>query len=148
MKKIVLIIFIIAVISSCGHNKPDQPAVILPYDAIQKAAAAAESRSTVKGIFSLKVKAFGNQGASWYLNSELDYRDQRNLTIAIAQNVKAELVTKYGKNLESIFKGKNILVEGEAKRVKIAIYANGIKMSKYYYQTHVRVNNIHKIEFQ
>lgn len=139
----------LSILVSCANRNNTKNDNISPYDAIQMAAAAAENESQVNGVFGLTIQAVGNQGPIWYLNSEQDYRDQRNLTIAIAPHVKAELVEKYGKDMESIFKGKTIHVEGEAKRVKISIYdEKGKKLKPYYYQTHVRVTNIHKIEFQ
>lgn len=148
MKKLILTLLIITVIASCGQKKPEI-SYISPYDAIHMAASAAEDKTKVEGIFSLSIQAVGNQGPNWYLNSELDYRDQRNLTISIAPQVVKELVNKHDKDMESIFKGKTIQVEGEAKRVKIAIYDEKRKKLKpYYYQTHVRVTNIHKIEFK
>jgi hypothetical protein len=121
---------------------------ITPYEAIQKASDAADSGTTITGVFKLKIQAIGSEDQTSYLNSELDYRDQRNLTIVIPSKLKKELINKYKLNLNQIFMGKNILIDGEAMRVKIIISVQGQKTSKYYYQTHVRVYNIDQIQIK
>ena len=45
---------------------------------------AAEIPAGVGGVFELVVRSTGRQGQFLYLHSEADYRDPRNLTIAIA----------------------------------------------------------------
>ncbi len=122
---------------------------ITPEQAIFMTAEAAESNSTVSGVFKLKIQAVKeeNLGKMSYLNSELDYRDQRNITIDIPIDIRMGLTDKYNASLESIFMDKNIRVTGVAKRMKINFYSQGVKTEKFYYQTHVRIKNIDQIEF-
>lgn len=125
---------------------------ISPSEAIQSAAAAAPDHG-VEGTFLLSVKASGadKKRREMYLNSELDYRDQRNLTIEIEQSAVPGLEAKYGKDLQSFFIGKQVLVTGVARRVTISFgqprvsAVNGRLRNKYYYQTHVRVVNAEQI---
>lgn len=54
---------------------------LTPEQAIHRAAEAAPSG--VPGIYAMRVQATGRRGDRIFLNSELDYRDQRNLSIAL-----------------------------------------------------------------
>ena len=89
----------------------------------------------------MPVQSTGRQNHILYLNSELDYRDQRNLTIAILPTAIAPLEARFGQDLDRFFVGKNIVVSGAAQRVKIAFFSNGQLTDKYYYQTHVDVRD-------
>ena len=137
----------LAVFTLCATAMAQVAAVppIAPAEAVQLAAAAAPDHG-IKGTFLIAVKATGvdKRRNEILLNSELDYRDQRNLTVDIAQTAIAELEAKFGKNLRTYFVGKQILVTGTARRVTIyfgkpQFSAVGKLRSKYYFQTHVAV---------
>ncbi|MGY1531546.1 hypothetical protein [Luteimonas sp. A649] len=83
-----------------------------------------------------------------YLNSELDYRDQRNLSIEITTFAARELEAQLGAHPLAALKGKRILVQGAAIRTKIVFFADGRPTDKYYYQTHVRVSDARQITIQ
>lgn len=100
----------------------------------------------VKGAFELPIKTTGTQGTSTYLNTEQDYRDRRNITVALDFKVSRKIAEKYGMPPEDYFKNKTIKVTGEAKRVKIYFIANGRQTQKYYYQTHIRVRSLDQIK--
>jgi hypothetical protein len=108
-----------------------------PVEAIVRAAEAAPR--PVPGWFAMTVRATGVDDGWTYLNSELDYRDQRNLSIAIAPAAARALALQYGAPPHPWFQGRTIRVAGRAERVKIAFTAGGRPTDKYYYQTHVRV---------
>lgn len=116
---------------------------ITPYQAVFQAASAAPA--DVDGTFAMKVQATGTQGNQTYLNSELDYRDQRNLTIAITPRAAQQLADRLGQHPSVALKGKDILVRGSAARTKIYFFANGRMTDKYYYQTHVNVSDADEI---
>jgi hypothetical protein len=117
-----------------------------PVEAIQLAAAAAPDHE-IQGTFLITVKATGDEKKpkkKIFLNSELDYRDQRNLTVAIEQSAISGLEARYGKDFKAYFVGKQILVSGAARRVTIIfgkprVSPNGNLRNKYYFQTHVSV---------
>jgi hypothetical protein len=119
---------------------------IAPAEAVQLAAAAAPDQG-VQGSFLVTVKASGEdkRRKRIYLNSELDYRDQRNLTVEIEQSAISGLEAKYGKDLKTYFIGKQILVAGTARRVTIYFgkprvsAVSGNLRNKYYFQTHLPV---------
>jgi hypothetical protein len=106
---------------------------ILPPEAVERAAAAAPSG--VGGVFQMKVRAAGRQENRLYLNSEQDYRDQRNLTIAIEPTAERVLAQRLGGNVDTALMGKTIQVRGKAYRVKVWFFADGRQTDKYYYQT-------------
>jgi hypothetical protein len=108
-----------------------------PTAAILRAADAAPR--AVPGDFVMHVAATGRQDGRIYLNSERDYRDQRNLTVAIEPQAIPLLERKFGASPDAYFRGKWIEVRGAAQRVRIDFIAGGRPTSKYYYQTHVRV---------
>jgi hypothetical protein len=65
--------------------------------AIEKAAEAAPKG--IKGFFEVHVKAIGKPHEVVFLNSELDYRDPRNISIAIHPKVVEPFKEKYGEVL-------------------------------------------------
>ena len=112
-----------------------------PSMAVQLAAAAGPQRG-VDGVFALTVRASGNADGRLFLNSESDYRDPRNLSISIAPDALQEMVALYGPDPGAALKGRAILVRGTARMVRIAFVADGRRVSdKYYYQTHVQVDD-------
>jgi len=108
-----------------------------PKDAVFMAADAAPK--PVPGIFVMTVRATGRQDGNIYLNSELDYRDQRNLSIEICPPAFDGLQAHFGSEPDKFFLDKRIAVTGQARRVKIHFMVNGAPSDKYYYQTHVTV---------
>lgn len=141
--KLLLFSLAAALLGACasvpsGRNAvvPDQ-ALVTPQQAIFMAASAAPAG--VEGVFVMRVQATGLQRDRTYLNSELDYRDQRNLTIAIAPIAARQLAERLGEHPSVALKGKDILVRGKAVRTTIRLIADGRVSDKYYYQTHVNV---------
>jgi len=114
-----------------------------PAQAVFLAATAAPEMVT--GAFALQVRAAGRAEDNVYLNSELDYRDQRNLSIAITPLAKLDLEKRYGQPPDQFFIGKDIVVHGAARRMKIIFLADGQPTDKYYYQTHVVVYDASQI---
>jgi hypothetical protein len=123
---------------------PTQAGWIAPAEAIQRAAEAAPAG--VPGTYALHVQATGTQDGYAYLNSELDYRDQRNLTVAISPSTARAMEANLGASPLDYYKGKDILVHGSAYRTKISITFGHRYTGKYYYQTHVRVVDPAQIE--
>lgn len=118
---------------------PDPVGIVLePTEAIVLAAEAAPQG--VEGVFAITVRAVGSQGDRVYLNSELDYRDPRCLTIALTPSAAAELRETLGPDLRAALIGREIRVRGRAERKTIHFTAGGIPTGKYYFQTHVDVD--------
>ena len=117
-----------AAVSDASHITPEQ--------AVLQAAAAAPRY--VAGVFEMEVKTTGTQNGVVYLNSEADYRDQRNLTIAISPQAVSRFSASGIDPLQA-FTGKRVLVKGAASRVTIFMFMDNKKSDKYYYQTHVAV---------
>jgi len=112
---------------------------------IEEAASAAPKR--VYGEFVFKILATGEQREIVYRNTEIDYRDQRNVTIALHPKILSQLKAKYGQSAEEFFIDKTISVSGYAERIQIELLTEGRRPTgKYYYQTHIRVKNISQIE--
>lgn len=132
-------------ISGCATTQPGlgKRYWVQPSQAVQLAAAAAPRG--VAGTFSLTVKSTGSQNGLVFLDSEFDYRDQRNLSIALTTGTARQLLKRLGLSSVVALKGKHILVHGVARRVKIVFIANGRPTDKYYYQTHVRVSHASQI---
>jgi hypothetical protein len=110
---------------------------IAPVDAVMRAAA--DPQRGIRGTFRMKVSTAGRQDGNIYLNSENDYRDQRNLTVAILPSAQRQVAAIYGREADAAFKGKTILVSGIARRVTVWFNSDGRRSDKYYYQTHVDV---------
>jgi hypothetical protein len=139
----VLILISGAALLGCTSSATDTQS-ITPTQAILLAADAAPLG--VKGTFMLEVRAVGRKDGNIYLDSESDYRDQRNLTVAIFPDAAQELRQKFGEDADAVFKGRRVRVRGEAMRVKIGFFVDGILTDKYYFQTHVDVHDATQIE--
>jgi hypothetical protein len=123
----------------CAVPSADQSdrRIVSPRQAVMLAADAAPAG--VRGTFEMTVQRVGRQEGNIYLDSELDYRDQRNLVIAIHPNAARLLHEKLGRDVDEALFGKRIRIYGEAKRVKISFVADGKLSDSYYYQTHVDI---------
>ena len=93
----------------------------------------------------MTVKATDSEHGKVFLNSETDYRDQRNVTVVISAEAARALEEKFGEAIEAACINKSILVRGAARRVTIHFTANGVRSDKYYYQTHIDVINANQI---
>ncbi|OAB58536.1 hypothetical protein AY599_08410 [Leptolyngbya valderiana BDU 20041] len=114
-----------------------------PRDAIFQAAEAAPG--FIEGTFVLRVLASGSGNGQTYLNSELDYRDQRCLTISISPAASRALTERLGAPPGQALINEDILVRGPAQRVRIDFMADGRPSGSYYYQTHVFVTDAAQI---
>jgi hypothetical protein len=94
----------------------------------------------VPGVFAMAVTRTGREDGRVYLNSEADYRDQRNLTISIAPAAAEALARRFGAPPDVHFRGRLIAVRGTARRVRIDFLTNGNRPTGlYYYQTQIMV---------
>jgi hypothetical protein len=124
-------------VSAHGEVPPDT-GLIQPRTAVEKAAAAAPAG--VFGTFDVHVLSTGNENGKVFLNSESDYRDQRDLTVELVPSVAHDLEKIYGAPPETFFRDKHIAVTGQALRVTVWFFdSDGHQSDKYYYQTHVLV---------
>ncbi len=141
-----LIGLILAACASAPRGGPagtSEASWITPHQAVLLAADAAPAGAD--GTFSLTVRGTGSQRGQLFLNSELDYRDQRTLTVAISPVAAQQLSQRYGQDPLVYLKGRDILVSGAAVRTKVYFFVNGRMTDKYYYQTHVNVSNASQI---
>ena len=127
---------------------PDTPVeqVYSPREAVLGAADAAPR--PLPGYFVMFVRRTGREGEQVYLNSEADYRDQRNLTISIDPVAVRELTGHYGAPPDEYLRGRLIVVSGAARRTRIDIFGNGGRRTDlYYFQTQVPVRSADQISF-
>ena len=110
--------------------------------------AAAHPNTGVSATFHMTVRSVGESNGNVFLNSELDYRDQRNLAISMSRQIAMELMRLYGGSIETLLQGKMILVSGDAQRVRVDFLVNDRPSGKYYYQTHVNVRRVDQIQLQ
>jgi hypothetical protein len=111
-----------------------------PEEAVMKAASAAPG--FISAVFDFTVRGAAQVGPDFFLNSEQDYRDQRNISAALSSDVQRQLRNSFGDDLSKYFLGHHLLVVGPAKRVQIDFIGDDGKPSgKYYYQTHIAVVN-------
>jgi len=143
MKRVwLLLILIPLVLAGCAGSASQQSGKaeadwMTPRDAIFQAAEAAPG--FIEGTFVMRARASGSGGGQTYLNSELDYRDQRCLTISISPAAARELTERLGDHPGQALIGEDILVRGPASRMRIDFMADGRPSGSYYYQTHVLV---------
>ena len=145
--KIVLICLVLFLVGCSSTNERFMESQQIPYsDTMEMIRVAAQSAPDgVEGDYTLKIKASGRQRTTLYLNTELDYRDQRNITVSIQPEVALQLFKQYGQDPAEHFIGKSIIVTGTVERVKVYFVTNGRQTEKYYYQTHINVVDISQI---
>lgn len=107
--------------------------------------AARQYPESSSGTFTLNVVATGSQRDAVFLNTEADYRDPRNITIALPGSLVREFTERHNERPEAYFKGKTLNVSGELKQVEILFLKDGRPSGKYYYQTHVRPGSLDDI---
>lgn len=127
--------FAFSALGSPSAAYAEEAVYLTPYDAIWRAAEA--PKRGVTGSFKMTVRAHGAQSGVAYLNSEMDYRDPRNLSLDILPVSQAGMAEKFGK--PSALLGKTIAITGTAKRTKIWFFSDGRRTQKYYYQTHIAI---------
>lgn len=148
-KKFLLICLIVVALGGCASTPSVAPLTsvekswITPQQAVLLAASAAPA--SVDGTFAMTVLATGAHGDKIYLNSERDYRDQRNLTVVITPQATQELTQRLGESPLVSLQDKAILVRGAAVRTKIYFITLGRATDKYYYQTHVNVTDADQV---
>jgi hypothetical protein len=148
MKLPALALALLAVaLSGCAAtNARTDGAVAAPLSPVQAVMMAAEAAPKgVDGVFEMEVRGSGRDRFRSYLNSEADYRDQRNLTIALSPAAVEGLRQRLGADPVDALRGRRIVVTGTAQRVRIDFLGNGLPTGKYYYQTHVRVDDAAKV---
>lgn len=92
------------------------------------------------GRYAFSVRAVGWDRGRLYLNSELDYRDPRNVSAVIGPEAAKAVLEKLGGNESEALDSKMILVTGIAMRTRIDFLgADGQPSGKYYYQTQIPV---------
>lgn len=144
MRQLLIPIFLL--LAACQTATPPRLAggqVIEPALAVMAAADAAPRGYA--GRFGFVVRRADMVGPRLFLNSYPDYRDQRNLSVAIAPAALATLRAQHGDNLRAAFMGRSITVDGEARRERIDFRTDGRPSGKYYYQTHVAVTRAEQI---
>lgn len=117
------------------------------YDPIQTIIYAAQSApEPISGTFGYKVRNSDVlESGVGYLNSELNYREQTNVSVAIHPEVVNQLAYRFGRNWINEIIGKNIEVKGQAVRVPIGFeYNDGTPA--YYYQTQVIVTQPNQLK--
>jgi hypothetical protein len=142
MKKLFLIFALI--ITGCSSTPSTTTSFSNTMEII--AAAAEASPDKVSGVFQLKIQAAGSDRKRIFLNTELDYRDPRNITLVLNPSVIPSLENKYGSDLESVIIGKTLKVSGQAQMVRINFTSQGRRTNKYYYQTHIHIDNLAQLK--
>jgi len=141
-----LILFSILILSGCSST-PNIASKSKPTDIIQLIEKAKRRfPEGVRGTFQIPIKASGSKRGVVYLNSDLDYRDPKNITVALHPSTIESFSKSYGSSPESYFIDKTIEVTGKVERIKIYFYTNGKRTKKYYFQTHIRVNSLNQIK--
>ena len=100
---------------------------------------------SVRGTFKIPIKATGIQNGIVYLNSNLDYREPTNITLALAPSTIKEFAKTYNSSPSSYLKNKTLEVTGKVERIKIYMYESGKRTKQYYFQTHIKVTAIDQI---
>lgn len=131
-------------LSGCATQPSKEAPLISSVRAVELANASAPQ--AVPGRFVMEVRATDAKDNVTYLSSELDYRDQRNLGIVITPEAAQQLQEKFGMPPADALRGRRIVISGQAERVTIGYFENGIPTNNYYYQTQLRVTDAAQIE--
>lgn len=125
--------------ASCAS--PTAPMAPLRLSPAQAVINAAETPAGVSGVFEMVVRSTGRDGGMLFLNSELDYRDPRNLTIVVPPAVERALEDRLGGPVEPAILKRTIAARGTARKTKTIFLSEGRPTDKYYFQTHLRLGS-------
>lgn len=109
-RRLTLLVFSLALLSGFATTTAQadverrEAGWMLPAEAIAQAAAAAPG--VVSGTFALKVRATGRDQTQLFLNSEVDYRDPRNVSVALTPRAATHLRERLGGNPQVVLKGR------------------------------------------
>ncbi len=142
--RVLAMIAMVILISACTTAPTTSKGWIEPIDAIR--AANEDPAYGIRGEFIITVKALDSYPERSFLNSERDYRDQRNLTVRMPTSMVPKLEKRLGVKFQEL-KNRRLLVLGVAKRVRIDFIDDGRPTGKYYYQTQVQVDSPTQIRF-
>lgn len=131
-------------VSACSSVPTDSRGWIEPVEAIR--AANDDPVHGIRGEFIITVKALNSYEERSFLNSELDYRDQRNLTVRMPTAIVPRLEQRLGVRFQDL-RNRRLVVLGVARRARIDFVTDGRPTGKYYYQTHVQVDSPTQITF-
>lgn len=134
----------IILVAACSSVQKNSNGWIDPVEAVRMANE--DPAYGIRGEFLITVKALDSYPERSFLNSELDYRDQRNLTIRMPTSMLPRLEARLGVSFEEL-KGRQLVVTGVAKRARIDFVSDNKPTGKYYYQTHVSVDSPTQIRF-
>lgn len=142
----VSILLLLAALGGCATLASAPPA---PWTEAADAVRAAnvEPARPVPGTFLMTVQAIGGENGQIFLNSERDYRNQNCLTVVLAPGVAEPLAQQLGVDVPGLLH-RRLSVRGQAQRVRIQFHtAQGAVSGKYYYQTHLQVDDPNQIAF-
>lgn len=147
MRLLILLLTALVVLaaSACASVPATGQGWIEPPEAI-RGANEAPGRG-MHGEFVLTVRNLDSYPDQSYLNSEKDYRDQRNLTIRMHTSIVPRLEKHLGVKFQEL-RGRRLVVRGIARRIRIDFADEaGKRTGKYYYQTHVEVFSPAQVRF-
>jgi hypothetical protein len=134
MKRMAVAAVLIAMLAA-SHARADDTRISRVMDVIE-AAAAAEGEPVVATI-EIVVQATGRERGVIFLNSEADYRDPRNITVEVRGAGIADLRQRFGDDFQRSIVGQRVRVTGPVRRTTIHFNCNGAATGKYYFQTHL-----------
>ncbi|MCF2859514.1 hypothetical protein L1286_18675 [Pseudoalteromonas sp. SMS1] len=100
----------------------------------------------VHGTFELKIAGSLRHRGGVFLNTMMDYKSEKNVTIFLTEKFIHKFKKKTGIPPEIYFLGKRIIVKGKAKRVKYTVYEYGKETDKFYFQTQINLNALNQFE--
>lgn len=121
-------------------NAADAPSVAPR--AVVELAAEAEGQPVPVAV-QFVVAATGADRDVWFLNAFEDYRDPRNVSIAIQPEAQPGFRQRFGEPDRLV--GRRIEVRGLARRETILLTNQGRPTGAYYFQTHLRVASADQI---
>ena len=128
--------------SSLDGPQASRPEYVEPrvYSAAEAIRGVAEAETSIlPGQFAFVVKGGGRDADRVFLNSEVDYRDDGTLTVALSEAAVTALTAQLEGPPERRLIGRTIVVNGVAHRTRINLLADGRPTGQFYFQTHIDV---------
>ena len=139
------VVFVAALLAcACSSVPTNSKGWIEPIDAVR--AANDDPLHGVRGEFIITVRAVDSTPDQSYLNSEKDYRDQRNLTVRMPSSIVPDIEQRLGVRFHDL-RNRRLVIHGLAKRHRIDFVSDGKPTGKYYYQTQVQVSSPTQVRF-
>lgn len=135
MKRTLIVFALASGLAACS-------AALTPPEVVQLSAEA--EGQPVLVTMDLRVAQVGRDNGVLYINANEDYRDQRNVSLAVLPQAQNDFIAQHGP-VENLI-GRRLRARGWARRETIQFVHSRRPTGLYYFQTHLFIHGADQVE--